>query len=191
MLWTAIQHHGPVMIRYPRGNGEGVPIKAHPAVLPIGKAEVLQHGTDVAVVFYGAVQKIARETVRALEAEGRSVALINARFCKPLDRDVIEKYGHIARVICTIEDHVLMGGFGSAVLEALDDLHLKTPLVRIGWPDKFIEHATTPADLQNKYGMNAATAVAKIRDALALAAQSDAGSGQKFRVLGAVNARTA
>jgi 1-deoxy-D-xylulose-5-phosphate synthase len=190
MLWTALQHHGPILIRYPRGNGEGVPIKQRPAVLPIGKAEVLQHGTDVAIIFYGAVQKIARDTMKALEAEGKSVALINARFCKPMDREVIEKYGHIAKVICTIEDHVLMGGFGSAVLETLEDLHLKTPVVRVGWPDKFIEHATTPADLQNKYGMNSATAVAKVHEAWALVAQTE--GGQKFRVVGsAAHARTA
>ncbi len=190
MLWTALHHHGPIMIRYPRGAGEGVPIKQHPAILPIGKAEVLQHGTDVAIIFYGAVQKIARDTLKALEAEGKSVALINARFAKPMDRDMIEKYGHIAKVICTIEDHVLMGGFGSAVLETLEDLRLKPPVVRIGWPDKFIEHASTNKDLQDKYGVNAETAVAKIRDALAHAAQT-AGQSQKFRVLGAVEARPA
>ena len=190
MLWTALQHHGPIMIRYPRGTGEGVPIKQQSAVLPIGKAEVLQHGTDVAIIFYGAVQKVARETLKALEAEGKSVALINARFCKPMDREMIEKYGHIAKVICTIEDHVLMGGFGSAVLETLEDLHLKPPVVRVGWPDKFIDHATTNKDLQDKYGMNSATAVAKVTEALARVAQ-DAGQPQKFRVLGAADARTA
>ena len=190
MLWTALQHHGPIMIRYPRGTGEGVPIKQQSAVLPIGKAEVLQHGTDVAIIFYGAVQKVARETLKALEAEGKSVALINARFCKPMDREMIEKYGHIAKVICTIEDHVLMGGFGSAVLETLEDLHLKPPVVRVGWPDKFIEHATTNKDLQDKYGMNSATAVTKVKEALARVAQ-DAGQPQKFRVLGAADARTA
>ena len=184
MMWTALQHHGPIMIRYPRGTGEGVPIKQKPAVLPIGKAEVLQHGTDVAIFFYGAVQPIVRETAAALQADGKSVAIINARYCKPIDRDMIEKYGHIAKVITTIEDHVIMGGFGSAVLEALEDLHIKTPVVRIGWPDKFIEHATTNKDLQDKYGMNAATAVAKTKEALALVAEQP----QKFRVL---DARTA
>ena len=190
MLWTALQNHGPIMIRYPRGAGEGVPIKQNPAILPIGKAEVLQHGTDVAIIFYGAVQAIVRETVAALQAEGKSVAIINARFCKPIDQEVIEKYGHIAKVICTIEEHVLMGGFGSAVLETLEDLHLHTPVVRVGWPDKFIEHATTNKDLQDKYGMNSATAIAKIRDALAHVA-AGAGQDSKFRVLGAANARTA
>jgi|YelNatPaOPRAMG01_1025707.scaffolds.fasta_scaffold04993_14 1-deoxy-D-xylulose-5-phosphate synthase len=178
MLWTALNHRGPVMIRYPRGAGEGVPIKDRPALLPIGKAEVLQHGTDVAVIFYGATGKLARETVAALEADGRSVALINARFAKPLDHEMLEKYGRICKALCTIEDHVLMGGFGSAVLEALADLQIHTPVARVGWPDKFIEHASSNKDLQDKYGLTAATAVAKIREVLTAARQP-----QQFRVV--------
>jgi 1-deoxy-D-xylulose-5-phosphate synthase len=150
---------------------------------------VLQHGTDVAVIFYGAVQKIARETVAALEAEAKSVALINARFCKPIDRDMIEKYGHICKVICTIEEHTTVGGFGSAVLETLEDLRIKTPVARIGYADKFMEHASTNKDLQDKYGLSSKAAVEKIKELL-----SDVASGaqtQKFRVLGAVSARPA
>ena len=178
MLWTALQHHGAIMIRYPRGAGEGVQVKSRPALLPIGKAEVIQHGTDVAVIFYGAVQSIARGIVAGLQAEGKSVALINARFCKPIDQETLEKYGQIAKVICTVEDGVLMGGFGSAVMETLADSHIRTPVVRVGWPDKFIEHATSNKDLQDKYGMNAATGIAKVNEALAIAAQP-----QQFRVV--------
>ena len=185
MLWTALNSHGPVLIRYPRGAGEGVPVKERPAILPMGKAEVLQHGTDVAVIFYGAVQKLAREIVAGLQADGKSVALINARFCKPIDHEILEKYGKIAKVICTIEDGVLMGGFGSAVMETLMDAHIHTPVVRVGWPDKFIEHATTNKDLEDKYGVNAVTGIAKVNEALALAAQP-----QQFRVVTA-DARTA
>ncbi|HUK83048.1 MAG TPA: 1-deoxy-D-xylulose-5-phosphate synthase [Verrucomicrobiae bacterium] len=190
MLWTALQHHGPIFIRYPRGAGEGVPIKGHPAILPIGKAEVLQHGTDVAVIFYGAVQKIARETVAALEAEGKSVALINARFCKPVDREILEKYGRMAKVICTIEEHVLMGGFGSAIVEALEDMHISTPVARVGYADKFMEHASANRDLQDKYGLSSTVAVAKVNELLAEVAKT-IGQPQKFRVLGAEHARTA
>ncbi len=188
MLWTALQHHGPIFVRYPRGAGEGVPIKDQPAILPLGKAEVLQHGTDVAVFFYGAVSKIARETVAALQAEGLSVALINARFCKPIDREVIERYGRICRVLCTIEDHVLMGGFGSTVLETLDELRIDTPVARIGWPDNFIEHASSNKDLQDKYGLNSKTAIAKVKDLLLEASEKQVKPPQ-FRVLGAA-ART-
>ncbi|MEI8314204.1 MAG: 1-deoxy-D-xylulose-5-phosphate synthase [Verrucomicrobiota bacterium] len=178
MLWTGLHHHGAIMIRYPRGAGEGVPLKERPAIIPIGKSELIQHGTDVAVIFYGAVQSIARDIVAGLQAEGKSVALINARFCKPIDQEMLEKYGQIAKVICTIEDGVLMGGFGSAVMEALADSHIRTPVVRVGWPDKFVEHATANKDLQDKYGVNAVTGIAKVNEALAIAAQP-----QKFRVV--------
>src|SRR6266403_670875 len=187
MLWTALQNHGPIFIRYPRGAGEGVLIKERPAILPLGKAEMLQHGTDVAVIFYGAMTRMARETVAALETDGLSVALINARFCKPIDREMIEKYGRICKVICTLEDHVLMGGFGSAVLEALDDLRIDVPVARVGWPDNFIEHASSNKDLQDKYGLNSKTAVAKVRELLAEAATQQA-KPQQFRVLGATAA---
>jgi len=190
MLWTALQHHGPMFIRYPRGAAEGVPIKQHPAILPIGKAEVLQHGTDVAVIFYGAVSKIARETVAALEADGKSVALINARFCKPIDREMLQKYGHIVKVVCTIEDHVLMGGFGSAVLETLEDLMIDTPVARVGYQDKFMEHATSNKDLQDKYGLNSRVAVAKVKELLAEVSKATA-RPQKFRVLSTADAHTA
>jgi 1-deoxy-D-xylulose-5-phosphate synthase len=192
MLWTALQHHGPIFIRYPRGNGEGVPIKQHPEVLPVGTAEVLQHGTDVAVIFYGAVQKIARETVAALQAEGKSVALINARFCKPIDRAMLDKYGRIVKVLCTIEDHTLTGGFGSAVLETLEELRIDTPLARVGWQDKFMEHASSNKDLQDKYGLNAAVAVAKVRELLAeLESKPAEGKAHAFRVVSARGVRPA
>jgi 1-deoxy-D-xylulose-5-phosphate synthase len=189
MLWTALQNHGPIFVRYPRGAGEGVPIKDRPAILPLGKAEVLQHGTDVAVFFYGALTKMAHETVTALQAEGLSVALINARFCKPIDRDVVEKYGRICKVLCTIEDHVLMGGFGSTVLETLDDLRIATPVARVGWPDNFIEHASSNKDLQDKYGLNSKTAISKVKELL-LDVSKDRAASPQFRVLGAT-ARTA
>jgi 1-deoxy-D-xylulose-5-phosphate synthase len=187
MLWTAQQLRGPVFIRYPRGAADGVPIKAHPAVLPAGKAEVIQHGTDVVVIFYGTTQKLAKQTVAALEADGLSVALINARFAKPIDTDMLDKYGRIAKVVCTIEDHVLVGGFGAAVLEAFNELHIATPVARVGWPDQFIEHATTNEDLQNKYGLNVTTAVAKVKELLALRHEHS----QQFRVVNAVHASPA
>jgi len=189
MLWTALQHHGPVMIRYPRGAGEGVPIKPQPAVIPAGKSEVLQHGTDVAVIFYGAVQGIARETAAQLQKEGLSVALINARFAKPIDREMLEQYGRMAKVICTIEDHVLMGGFGSAVIETLSDLRIETPVARVGWPDQFIEHASSNKELQDKYGLNAAAAVSQVRTALAEAQRKSL--GPQFRVVAPANAGAA
>jgi len=187
MMWTALQNHGPIFIRYPRGAGEGVPIKAQPELIPVGKAEVLQHGTDVAVFFYGAVSKIAKETVAALQADGLSVALINARFCKPIDIATVEKYGRISKVICTIEEHVLMGGFGSAVLETLHDLNITIPVARVGYADKFMEHASTNKEIQDKYGLSTAAGLTKTRELLAEVAAGTT-SPQQFRVLGAATA---
>jgi 1-deoxy-D-xylulose-5-phosphate synthase len=165
-----------------------VPIKDQPALIPIGKSELLQHGTDVAVIFYGAVLPLARDVVRQLEADGRSVALINARFAKPLDHEMLEKYGRIARVVCTIENHCLMGGFGSAVLEAFDELRITTPVARLGWPDKFIEHATTNKDLEEKYGFTAAAAVARVRELWREVERGQTGAGAPFRVVEAAPA---
>jgi len=166
MLWTALHLHGPVLIRYPRGTAEGVPIKPEPALLPVGQAEVLQDGTDVAILFYGAVQSLAKKTRDLLQAEGYSVALINARFAKPIDRGTLQRYGRTVKVLCTIEDHSIVGGFGSAVLETFSDLGIHTPVVRVAWPDQFLEHASCNTDLQDKYGFNAATAVAKVKELL-------------------------
>jgi 1-deoxy-D-xylulose-5-phosphate synthase len=181
MLWTSLQHKGPIFIRYPRGAGEGVKIKDHPQVLPIGKAEVLEHGTDVAVVFYGAVQSIVKKTVEALKAEGKSVAVINARFAKPIDRETLDKYARICKCICTIEDHVVMGGFGTAVVEALEDMHIRTPVARVGFKDSFMEHASNNEVLREKYGLNAKVALAKIKECLEL----DAQPARQFKVVNA------
>jgi 1-deoxy-D-xylulose-5-phosphate synthase len=181
MLWTALQLKGPIFIRYPRGAGEGVKIKDHPAVLPVGKAEVQQHGTDVAVIYYGAVQSIVKKTVEGLQAEGKSVAVINARFAKPLDRETIEKYARICKCVCTIEEHVIMGGFGSAVIELLGDLHITTPVARVGYDDKFMEHASNNDILRDKYGLNAKVALAKIKECLEAGRQR----AQQFKVVGA------
>ncbi len=190
MIWTALQHHGPIFIRYPRGPGEGVAIKEQPALLPIGKAEVLQHGTDVAIFYYGAVGKMAHETAAALQADGLSVALINARFCKPLDVETVEKYGRIAKAICTIENHVLIGGFGSAVIETLEDLQIATPVARVGWPDRFIEHATSNKDLEDKYGLNSQTAIARVKELL-VNQNRGAGADQKFRIVNGMRVQSA
>jgi 1-deoxy-D-xylulose-5-phosphate synthase len=94
-----------------------------------------------------------------------SVALINPRFIKPLDTAVLEAYARKCRVLCTFEDHVLTGGFGAAVIEHLHSAGLHTPVVRIGWPDVFIEHGK-PEILRELHGLTAAAAAAKVRAVL-------------------------
>ncbi len=168
MLFTAMQWDGPIAIRYPRGVGPGTPVKDVPRAIPIGKAELLEHGEDdrVAIFALGALVPMAREVARKLESQGISAAVINARFAKPLDVEMLEFYARTVDAILTLEDHVLAGGFGSAVLEELSNLGLATPVVRIGWPDRFIEHGKVEA-LRAKYGVTAAAAVEKLRPYLA------------------------
>jgi 1-deoxy-D-xylulose-5-phosphate synthase len=91
------------------------------------------------------------------------VAIINPRFAKPLDEGVTEFYGRAADVLVTLEDHVVSGGYGSAILELFNERSVTTPVVMIGWPDKFIEHATTVEDLRQKYGLTVETLVAKVK----------------------------
>lgn len=162
MLKTAEQHSGPSAIRYPRGPGPGAAVKDQPGALPIGKAEVLRDGSEIAVWGLGALVPMATAFADRLQSEGHSVALINARFAKPLDTDLLEEHARTVGLIVTFEDHVLMGGFGSAVLEHLSARNLQVPVVRIGWPDAFIEHGKVD-QLRAKYGLSVEAALEKSR----------------------------
>lgn len=160
MMYTAMLEDGPVAIRYPRGTGPGVAVKKHPVVIEIGRAEVLRDGHDVAVFALGAMMEEGERLVEMLEAQGLSAALIDPRFAKPIDRGCVEQYGRSCGLVITLEDHVLAGGFGSALLETMSDLELQTPVVRVGWPDQFIEHGKMEA-LRVKYGLTAEGAMIK------------------------------
>jgi 1-deoxy-D-xylulose-5-phosphate synthase len=162
MMYTAMLHDGPSAIRYPRGAGPGVAVKAEPKVLAIGVAEVVQDGHDVAIFGLGAMLPEARRLAAMLEQEGFSVAVINPRFAKPVDRACVSEYGRHCGLLITLEDHVLAGGFGSAVLETANELELAVPVVRVGWPDSFIEHGKVEA-LREKYGLTAEAAMEKAR----------------------------
>jgi 1-deoxy-D-xylulose-5-phosphate synthase len=162
MLWTMANHHGgPIAIRYPRGSGTGVKPKETPRLLEIGKAEVLKHGKKVAIFGLGGMCSMASKAAELLEAQGISTAVINARWIKPLDTGTIEFFARGADVICTMEDHVLHNGFGCAVMEHLATALIHTPVVRIGWPDQFIEHGSVPV-LQKLHGLTPEAAVARI-----------------------------
>ncbi len=164
MLFTAMQYDGPIAVRYPRGVGPGTPIKDVPKSIPIGRSELLEHnGNDqVAIFALGNMVPMGRELGRRLETEGISAAVINARFTKPIDVEMLDFFARQVSVIVTLEDHVLRGGFGSAILEELNNLGLPTPVVRIGWPDQFIEHGK-PDDLRAKYGLTVEAVLEKLR----------------------------
>jgi 1-deoxy-D-xylulose-5-phosphate synthase len=166
MMKTALEIPGPSAIRYPRGIVVGVARKAEPQMLPIGKAEILQDGSDVAILGLGPMTTMARDLARRLEREGYSVAVVNPRFIKPIDREMLEQYSRRMAAFVTFEDHVKMGGFGSAVVEALEEMGSTVPVVRIGWPDRFIEHGKVD-DLRAKYGVSADAALAQVLPLLA------------------------
>jgi 1-deoxy-D-xylulose-5-phosphate synthase len=166
MMKTALTLNGPSAIRYPRGAVAGVTRKPEPQVLAVGKAEVLAEGSDVAILGLGPMISMARELAAALGRDGYSAAVINPRFVKPLDREVLARYASRVAAFVTFEDHVKMGGFGSAVVEALDEMSLSVPVVRIGWPDQFIEHGKVDA-LRARYGLTAEAALAQVMPLLA------------------------
>ena len=162
MLWTMANYNaGPIAVRYPRGPGTGAIPKAEPRLLEIGKAEVVRHGREVAIFGLGNMFELAEEAAKKLEEKGISVALINPRWIKPMDTGTLEFFARSVEVVATIEDHVLHNGFGCAVMEHLYSVGIHTPVVRIGWPDEFIEHGSVPI-LRKKHGITADALVEKV-----------------------------
>ena len=156
MLHTAIEHPGPAALRYPRGNGFGVDISEPPKQLEIGKAEILRDGGEVAILAYGSMVYPSMEAAKSLEKDGVESTVINARFVKPLDSELIIALARSRRLIVTVEDAYLAGGFGSAVLELLEENSLsdKIKVVRMGVPDRIVTHGD-PKLLLAKYGLDA------------------------------------
>jgi 1-deoxy-D-xylulose-5-phosphate synthase len=154
MLHTSLALPGPGFIRYPRGAGPGAKLKDQPATLPIGHAEVLREGSNLMIWALGSMVQDALKLAERLAAEEHlSVGVVNARFVKPLDRTLLLSHAACIPLLVTMEDHVLAGGFGSAVLEALQDGDCPTAVERIGWPDKFVEHGTNQETLRAAYGL--------------------------------------
>jgi len=167
MMQTAVTLPGPSAIRYPRGIGTGIARKSMPVAIPIGKAEVIEDGSDVAILGLGPMTALAMELGSRLERNGYSAAVINPRFIKPLDRAMLAEYAQRVAAFVTFEDHVKMGGFGSSVMEALEEMGSKVPVVRIGWPDQFIEHGKVD-DLRAKYGLTVDAAQTQVLPLLAM-----------------------
>lgn len=156
MLWTSIYSGGPAFIRYPRGSAIGVPIKPKPQKLKVGKAHEIRHGTDVALWAIGPWVAEAQSMASQLSvATHCSVSVVNARFIKPLDHSLLrEQVARGVRLIVTFEDHVINGGFGSAVLESLSELDNPPKVLRFGYPDAFVGHASSVSDLRKQNGLS-------------------------------------
>jgi 1-deoxy-D-xylulose-5-phosphate synthase len=154
MMKTALLYDGPASVRYPRGTCLGVPMDQEPAVLEIGKGELLREGTDVAIAAIGVTVGQAVKAAERLAEEGLSVAVINGRFVKPLDGELIASVVGKTRCLVTVEEGARMGGFGAAVLESLAEQGITVPIKLIGLPDWYIEQG--PQDLlREKYGLTA------------------------------------
>ncbi|MEY4941444.1 MAG: 1-deoxy-D-xylulose-5-phosphate synthase, partial [Verrucomicrobiota bacterium] len=154
MLHTSLQLPGPAFIRYPRGTGPGAIIKKEPATLALGHAELLREGSNIMIWALGnMVQDALALAARLALEENVSVGVVNARFVKPLDRALLLSHAACIPLLVTMEDHVVAGGFGSAVLEALQDADCPAAVERIGWPDKFIEHGSNVEQLRASYGL--------------------------------------
>jgi 1-deoxy-D-xylulose-5-phosphate synthase len=149
MVVTGINYtDGPIAMRYPRGNGYGVPLMEEGwEELPIGKAEILRHGDDVLMIAYGSMVHPTLQAAQLLNEHGISATVINARFAKPLDTELFAPLAQQIGKVVTVEEGCLMGGFGSAIAESLLDLNVVVPIKRIGVPDILVEHATPDESL--------------------------------------------
>ena len=156
MMITAIEHNGAAAIRYPRGSGVGADIARKPQLLEIGKGEVLREGEDVAIVAYGSMVYPSLEAAGMLEKDGINATVVNARYVKPLDEELILSLVETHRLIVTVEEAYLAGGFGSAVMELLESKGLQdaVKVVRMGVPDKIVTHGD-PKLLLSKFGLDA------------------------------------
>lgn len=166
MLKTAINFGGPISLRYPRGAGFGVPLEREINELPIGSGERLAAGRDVAIIAIGSTVYPALEAAALLENEGIMATVVNARFVKPLDRELILSVAKECGILVTVEENALQGGFGSTVLELLSDEKIVgLKLKRLGIPDRFIEHGTQ-AELRKLLGLDAAGIVKSVKKLL-------------------------
>jgi 1-deoxy-D-xylulose-5-phosphate synthase len=170
MLHTAIAHDGPAALRYPRGVGEGVELPARPELLAIGKGEVLAEGERVALLGYGYGVTVAREAAEILAKHGLEATVADARFAKPIDTDLADRLAREHELVVTIEENVLPGGFGSAVLEHLEDAFAEAPaerarVLRIGLPDSYVTHGK-PALLRAEVGLTGESVADRVLSSL-------------------------
>jgi 1-deoxy-D-xylulose-5-phosphate synthase len=167
MLKTGVEYNGPASVRYPRGSGVGAPMDEPIHTLEIGKAEILREGTDVAILGIGSEVSYCVKAADKLAADGLNPTVVNARFVKPLDAELILALARSHGMIVTAEDHYLMGGFGSAVMELLEQNHLNdVRVLRLGFPDRIVEHASQSL-LLAKYGLDADGIYSQVKDFVA------------------------
>ena len=167
MMVTGIESGSPAFIRYPRGEGVGVDRKSKPIPLEIGKAEVLRDGQICSIWAIGDfVQTALHIADQFKEKYEIEITVVNARFIKPLDTETLLNHADSHQSIITLEDNVLMGGFGSNILEVFEKNNITIPVKRFGWPDRFIEHGNSVNELRSKVGLDRASIIKSIESFL-------------------------
>ncbi len=167
MLYTAVKHSGgPIAIRYPRGNGLGVPLNPDFTLLPVGKGETLRSGTDVAILAIGDMVAPSLQAAMALAHEGIECEVVNMRFVKPLDEDLLRDVLDRFKAIVTVENNAILGGFGGAVSEFIAATgHAGTRVTMHGIPDRFVDHGS-PAELADELGLDGPGIATVVRSVL-------------------------
>jgi 1-deoxy-D-xylulose-5-phosphate synthase len=166
MVRTAVEYPGPAAVRFPRGAGLGVPLDPDLKAIPVGEAELLRDGDDAGVIVLGTLAHEAMEAAAELAPDGIAVAVLNARFAKPLDTERIVSLAKRCSVLVTVEEHAAIGGFGSAVLEALAEAGVRVPTRCLAIPDRLVEHGD-PAELRHELGLDRDGIAAAVRTLLA------------------------
>ena len=181
MMHTAIQHEGPAAVRYPRGSGIGAALDAEPQLLEIGKAELLRDSGDaeVAIIAYGSMVHPSLKAAELLAHDGIEATIVNARFAKPLDASLLLALARTKRLLVTIEEANLAGGFGSAVMELLEENELLdgVRVVRMGVPDRVVTHGD-PKLLLAKYGLDADGIYTRVKESVDVLNERRAGARQ-------------
>lgn len=162
MMATGIAYQGPAFIRYPRGEGVGTPIKETPEALEVGKSVRLQEAGEIDIWAIGSMVADAEKLAARLSEHSIKAGVVNARFAKPLDTENLLSSAANTQLIVTMEDHVITGGFGTAVMEALQTGNCMRPVERIGWPDTFVEHGNSVSQLRATVGLDAESIFAQV-----------------------------
>jgi 1-deoxy-D-xylulose-5-phosphate synthase len=167
MMLTMLEHNGPAAIRYPRGNGVGADIERDPRLIEIGKGEILRDGGEIAIIAYGSMVHPSLQAADNLAKDGIETTVVNSRFVKPLDASLLLALARTKRLLVTVEEAYLAGGFGSAVLELLEEngLQDKVRVVRMGIPDRLVTHGD-PKLLLAKYGLDADGIYTRVRESI-------------------------
>ncbi|HEX4899077.1 MAG TPA: 1-deoxy-D-xylulose-5-phosphate synthase [Pyrinomonadaceae bacterium] len=167
MMLTMLEHNGPAAMRYPRGNGVGADIERQPELLEVGKGEILRDGGEIAIIAYGAMVHPSLRAAENLAKEGIETTVVNARFVKPLDASLLLALARTKRLLVTVEEAYLAGGFGSAILELLEEngLQDKVRVVRMGIPDRLVTHGD-PKLLLAKYGLDVDGIYTRVRESI-------------------------